>query len=490
MNEITEVCIWEPIKFPENWLSTNTSKLDELAPSWYRKRSELKEGNEAYEEFITRLKRQHAIETGIVEKLYNLKEGITETFIKEGFVESYLSHDDTNIPPQQLMSFLKDHFEAMDFIFDVVKQNRPLTKGFIKELHQLITKNQDFTIGIDGLGRQVQIPLIKGDWKQAENNPKRDDNTVYTYCPPIHVDSEMEQLISIYHELNVKEINPVIISAWTHHAFTQIHPFQDGNGRIARLLASLILIKGGLFPFTVKRNEKVKYINALEKADQNEPQELVSFFCEIEKSSIENILNFKSEKIDVSLSEIALIFNEKIEELQSQNRERRQKQLETNRNIIFNLVYSLVGEVRNELDLIIPHAQARVRIKSVLPSQKDYFWYNRQIADYATIHNYYFNKLLPRGWFQFSFCISSDQRYDLIISIHHYSYDDSVIAIGSFLEFAEKREGVDELTTIPIMLKPYTISLEADPKLVKSNIEYYIRDIVKIGLTIITNEIN
>lgn len=69
-------------------------------PSWYRKREELLTGNKDYEDFLNRLKRQHAIETGVVEKLYDLNEGITQTFIKEGFVESYLQHGDTNISPK------------------------------------------------------------------------------------------------------------------------------------------------------------------------------------------------------------------------------------------------------------------------------------------------------------------------------------------------------------------------------------------------------
>ena len=209
--------------------------LDNLAPSWFNKRNELKEGNEDYSEFIERLKRQHAIETGVVEKLYDLSEGITLTFIKEGFVESYLSHDDTNIPPKQLMGYLNDHFLAMDFIFDLVKNERDLSIGFIKQLHQLFTKQQDYIVAITPQNEIIQVPLLKGEFKKTENNPRREDGRVFSYCPPIHVDSEMDKLIEIHLELWNKKVNPLIISDWVHYAFTQIHPFQDGNGRIARL---------------------------------------------------------------------------------------------------------------------------------------------------------------------------------------------------------------------------------------------------------------
>lgn len=101
--ENREVKIWEGIEFNEKWSDTDTSKSDDIAPSWYKKRKEFEDGESGYQEFLDRLKRQHAIETGIVEKLYDLSEGITQTLIKEGFVESYISHNDTNIPPKKLM---------------------------------------------------------------------------------------------------------------------------------------------------------------------------------------------------------------------------------------------------------------------------------------------------------------------------------------------------------------------------------------------------
>ena len=132
----------------------------------YEKRKEFEEGQESYDEFLTKLKRQHAIETGVVEKLYDLTEGITQTLIKNGFVESYIGHNDTNIPPKKLMQYLHDHFEAMDFIFDLVKSNRNLSKSFIKELHQLITQNQDYTEAIDSLGQRINVKLLKDGIKR------------------------------------------------------------------------------------------------------------------------------------------------------------------------------------------------------------------------------------------------------------------------------------------------------------------------------------
>lgn len=111
------------------------------------------------------------------------------------------------------------------------------------------------------------ISLIKGDWKKQPNNPLRPDGSVHEYCPPIQVPSEMDQLISWHHRHREIGVSPEVEAAWLHHRFTQIHPFQDGNGRVARCLASLIFIQVGWFPLVITRDTRKGYIEALEEAD-------------------------------------------------------------------------------------------------------------------------------------------------------------------------------------------------------------------------------
>lgn len=500
-----QVTIWQPISFDETWLTSNTSKLDDLAPSWFRKREQLKEGSEGYEDFLNKLKRQHAIETGIVEKLYDLKEGITQTFIKEGFVESYLQHGDTNIAPKQLFAYLKDHFQAIDFVFDVVKQNRQITKGFILELHQLITRHQDTTDAVDTLGNIVKVDLIKGQFKKFDNNPKRADGTVFLYCPPVHVDAEIDNLISILSNLEERNIKPVIIAAWFHHAFTQIHPFQDGNGRLARLLASLILIRHGLFPFTVKGSEKKKYIDSLEEADKNQPQSLVDYFCEIEKRNIEEVLNLKlgATSSKKSLEEIADVFSQKVETWKQGIQKERLDKIQQNRIQLFKYCNTVLNETETELKKRIPEDVAKIYIDSSYPESERYFWFSHQIVDYAILHDYFFNRTLPRGWFKVAFVLSEERQYQLVISIHHYGYDDSTVAVGAFLEFLEsstngkrkpngysrKGQNNNTITSVPLNVKPHIISLEAEITELESNLKSFIQDTVTITLGQIASEI-
>ena len=285
-----EFHIWKFIEFEDVWRIADTSNIDDIAPSWFKHREKLQTHSKEYQQFINEQKREHAIETGIVERLYDLKRGITETFIKEGFVQSYLSHGDTNVPTQTLMNHLRDHLDAVDFVFDIVKENRPFTTHFIKQLHQLVTRHQETAEGRDAFGNKTKIELLRGAYKIRENNPTRADGIQVQYCPPEHVAAEMDRLIAVYNQLEEEKVHPIIVSAWVHHAFTTIHPFQDGNGRVARLLASLILIKSHYFPFTVLRDSKTKYFDALECADNGEPLKFIGYLIEEQKRSIEKVL--------------------------------------------------------------------------------------------------------------------------------------------------------------------------------------------------------
>lgn len=498
---VVDVSIWKPLEFDAKWLETNTSKLDNLLPSWQRKREQLKKDSVEYEEFLSRLKRQHAIETGIIERLYDLKQGITETFIKEGFATSYLQHGDTNIPPTQLMNYLRDHFEAIDFVFDLVKHNRSLSKSFILELHQLITTHQDFTEAVNSLGHITQVSLLKGQFKQLDNNPKREDGRKFLYCPPIQVESEVAKLLEIYNHLERKEVHPIVKAAWFHHVFAQIHPFQDGNGRIARLLASLILIKSELFPLTIERNEKKRYITSLENADQRNYQPIVDLFCDSQIRNVEFALNVKVDLMTGPFRQVVEQFGEKVRKLQVKEQRIREEKINQNREEIAHFAF-------NVLDRYVTDIQQQVgatgRIWMTQATSEKAHFFTHQIARYATQHKYFFNSGLPRFWYRIRFRLPQKKMYQLIISIHHYGYDDSTFAFGAFLEIAMDQRSIfdtgkgvarrkgnngEVYTLVPLEIKPFTVSSEIPAANLKDSIEAFLQGTMAVALAQIVSEI-
>ena len=480
--------LWKPIELGNNWKECDTSTLDDISASWFARRKKLREELGEYADFLDRLKREHSIETGVVERLYDLKKGVTETFINDGFFKSYLSHGDTNISDDDLISHLNDHLDSVNFIFDIVKDGRPLSTSFIKELHQLLTRNQKYAEGRDQFGNKLKIELLKGQYKKTENNPTREDGTKILYCSPDHVTSEMDNLTNFYNE-NINNVHPLILATWLHHAFTTIHPFQDGNGRIARLLTSLVFIKHGFFPFTVLREEaKIKYIESLEKADEGDPQNLVSYFAEVQKRNIQKALNLK-DVTSTSLEEVQDLFANKIEIWKHQKIQQHLDLLDTRRNEVFEYCSDVLNELMETLRARV-HENAAISIASCsFKNDRTQHYFYQQIISYARKHDYFFNRGLPKAWLMFKIDMEESKKYQLGISIHHYGYDDSAIAIGSFVEFKGDRMDDELDTTIPLDIPPHVISISENIEAKKKNIRRYIENALTITLAQIASEI-
>ncbi|MGD0871872.1 MAG: Fic family protein [Bryobacteraceae bacterium] len=263
------------------WLLTN-NELVALWRIWLEQKDTLAD-QRVIEDFHQQLRREWAIETGNIEGVYVIDRGVTEMLIEHGINASLIPHQASNKTQEHVAAVIQDHADVLDGLFDFVKGDRNLTTGFIKELHQALLQHEDSVLVVDQFGKLFEKELRKGVYKTTPNNPRREDGSFHEYCPPEHVPSEMDRLVKWHAEHVQREIPVEVEAAWLHHRFTQIHPFEDGNGRVARAIASLIFIKAGWFPVIVRTSEKVKYIEALEVADSGDLRALVSQFSEVQK---------------------------------------------------------------------------------------------------------------------------------------------------------------------------------------------------------------
>ncbi|GAB0058391.1 hypothetical protein SIID45300_02740 [Candidatus Magnetaquicoccaceae bacterium FCR-1] len=264
-----------------------SSELFALAQVWQERREEL-EGSGAFQEFMRRLYREWAIETGLIERLYHWDRGVTELLIEQGIEASLIAHRGNMSRDQAegVAALIQDQRHVVDWLFHFVKSERELSEGYIRQLHAAFTRQQQSISAETPDGRRIEVPLLKGAYKQHPNNPRREDGSFHHYCPPEFVADEMERLLVWYHGHVKSETPPEVLAAFLHHRFTQIHPFQDGNGRVARALASLVFIKNKLFPLVIRDEERRVYIDALEQADQGRLKPLCDFFVRSQRRSI------------------------------------------------------------------------------------------------------------------------------------------------------------------------------------------------------------
>ncbi|HEY5624869.1 MAG TPA: Fic family protein, partial [Dehalococcoidia bacterium] len=275
---------WEPISdLPDDWQSLQRDDLNRIHNQWVEEKKILKDP-EKITQLEERLSTEWAIETGIIERLYTVERGVTETLIELGLEALHQLHKPSGLT-QDAVQLIRDQKTVLDFVFQFVKQNRELTDSYMKELHQLLTSHQETSEAVDQFGTRIQVELRKGAWKQLPNNPTLADGRIHEYCPPDFVQDEIDQLLVWHGEHARMGVNAEVEAAWLHHRFTEIHPFQDGNGRIARAIATMVFLRSDYLPLVIRDVEhRERYLLALESADRGDLAPLVNLFSDIQVS--------------------------------------------------------------------------------------------------------------------------------------------------------------------------------------------------------------
>ena len=173
---------------------------------------------------------------------------------------------------------IQGHDDAIKAIESAVKDEQGLNEVFIRNLHRALLKEPYEVEAVAPDGAPCKRLISIGDYKTMPNNVKTSTGEIYYFTPPEQVKPEMSDLLDWYRAREAAGEHPVIVAANFHYRFVRIHPFDDGNGRMARLLMNLILIKHGYSVAIVQSDARARYLQELERADQSEdPTQFIEF---------------------------------------------------------------------------------------------------------------------------------------------------------------------------------------------------------------------
>ncbi|MEC4812597.1 MAG: Fic family protein [Scytonema sp. PMC 1069.18] len=432
---------WKPIEdLPANWIALASTELESLAGIWKSQARKLQE-SDAIKNFNEQLSREWAIETGIIENLYSIDRDTTQFLIENGIETELIPHGKTDKPVEIIVPVLMAQREALEAIFSFVAQKRELSLFYIRELHQIFTQHQETVDAVDVYGRKVQVPLLHGHWKQNSNNPTRRDGKVHEYSPPLQVQSEMECLISMHLKHIKQGVLPEIEAAWLHHRFTQIHPFQDGNGRVARALATLIFLKAGWFPLVISRDFREEYIDALEEADNGKLANLINLFAKIQKKTFVKALSL-SENVFSNQEPIKKLISAGLERL----RTRKEKQIQTMQLQAFetaekleNVAEEKFGEIALALNNELKTIEASYFANVKRSDESNDYWFIQQSILVAKALEYYADTRTYRSWVRLK--IQEDRQTEIVLSFHALGFDFfGIMATSAFIEYRDKSE--------------------------------------------------
>ena len=204
-----------------------------------------------------RLEKESQIKGGVYHKLQ-----IEMTYNSNHMEGSRLTHDETRyiyetktigienntVKIDDIMETV-NHFRCIDLAIDFA--NRKLSESFIKQLHLILKTNTE----------DSRKPWFKvGDYKMVENLAG-DRETVH----PEKVREEMKKLLSNYLKKDNHSFEEIVAF---HVEFERIHPFQDGNGRVGRLIAFKECLKNNIVPFIILDSKKMYYYRGLKNWNQ------------------------------------------------------------------------------------------------------------------------------------------------------------------------------------------------------------------------------
>ena len=201
---------------------------------------------------------------------------------------------------------LKDHFEmtghdeAIKWVEEVVRETRPLTENFIRQLHQLILKEPYEVDAITPDGKPARKKISIGAYKTTANHVLTPTGEIFRFATPEETPAKMADLIEWYRQKkDDPETHPLLLAAEFHYKFIRIHPFDDGNGRTARILMNFILMQNGYPPVIVRSEDKQNYIAALRQADVGTITPFIEYIGKNLERSLEIMIRgAKGENID------------------------------------------------------------------------------------------------------------------------------------------------------------------------------------------------
>ncbi|MCI0448646.1 MAG: Fic family protein [Chlorobi bacterium] len=248
---------------------------------------------------------------------------------------------------------IEGHNEAIDSIVNVAKTKEPLTEAFIRNLHKLILHESYEIDAITADGQPTRKRVEIGKYKTTPNHVKTITGEIFYFTSPEDTPAEMEKLIKWYTDnLNNKKNHPLMFAVEFHHKFIGIHPFDDGNGRIVRLLMNLLLMQKGLPPVIIKVKDKEEYYRVLQQADSGNLEPSYNFIGAQLIHSLELMISGAKgedvEELDDIDKEIALLKKE----LEEREEIKELKSIETIQKLIPKIKDVFGNKILPSLDTI------------------------------------------------------------------------------------------------------------------------------------------
>ncbi len=174
---------------------------------------------------------------------------------------------------------MRGHDVAIEHLRELVDSQRPISEGDIRDLNQILLKEGFWRVAQTPDGESTRKWIEPGRYKTQPNHVLTAAGTIYQFASPEEIPALMGEFVK-WMRTGLKDsgVELTRFLAELHARFIRIHPFDDGNGRLVRLLLNYVLLKEGLPPMVIKTRYRDQYLRAIASTDSNDLGPLQMFF--------------------------------------------------------------------------------------------------------------------------------------------------------------------------------------------------------------------
>lgn len=221
--------------------------------------------------------RTAAFNTGAIEGLHPSDRGLTITLAS---LAPAWQGEVKRVQGDETVALVTAAIDGYELALDLATQRAGLAQTVndvaIRSMHERVCAAQEtYTVVVPGGVQARELP--KGVYKTQPNHVRLTDGSMHAYAPVDRTHEEVGRLVDQLRSQSFTEAHPVLQASYAHHALTSIHPFADGNGRVARVLASVYLFRAASIPLVVFADMRSVYFDALESADRGSTRPFTRF---------------------------------------------------------------------------------------------------------------------------------------------------------------------------------------------------------------------
>lgn len=174
---------------------------------------------------------------------------------------------------------MRGHDVAIELVRTLAQEARLLTEGDVRDLNRIVLKEGFWRVAQTPDGEQTRKWIEPGRYKTAANHVLTTTGEIFQFVAPEATPAAMSDFVVwLRGQIESPSLLLPMLLARAHHEFIRIHPFDDGNGRVVRLLLNYVLLRAELLPVVVKSRDRRGYLAAIALADAGDLAPLASYF--------------------------------------------------------------------------------------------------------------------------------------------------------------------------------------------------------------------